>query len=1061
MIRRITRGLGALIVLIAALVGLPWALVVAGAPLLPASSAHQWWRLLAGPDMTGDTLVWLVTLIGWLAWIGFALSVAAEMVNLVSHHRLRLRLPGLSLGQDAAHRLLVTIAAMVAVAAPATGTIAHAAPAPTQVTLSAPAAPAPTQSTPASSPATTPQQDPSSHTTVHQVKAGEYLWQIAERYYGDGARFRQIADANHIDPFADLAVGQDLIIPHPTTTPQTRTVSASQPATVTVGPGDSLSSFAQDRLGDADRWPEIYRLNRAVIGSDPDRIADGTVLRLPGHQVQQKTVEKKTPAPTQAPTSTSTPDKAKTPAPKDTPAPKATASSTRAASPAPVGQNQDDTVTGSRMLMPGIYASVGLLLAAGVVTAVNRRRRRQMATRRRGQQVRLPDESAQATETAMRATAPETVLTITHLDQALRTISAWCAQAGQNLPGLTAARVADDRIDLLLAGPATTCPDGITLTADGSVWTLMAADIDTLTGDVDATHAAAPWPALVTLGHDDAGALILVDLEAAGTLHIACTDPDDATGLIAAIAMELGLCPWAAELNITLVGSLCPGLETALAEPTLTRAENIDDLLDALEARATDQRSHLEDSSVGQKRLDPDLADGWGAEVILTDQTFTDTQDQRLTTILEDLPRVAIAAVTTTGQPAGDWTFTLDGTPLAGHLTPHDWRITPQLAPPEIYTDTLNLLETSATDDTDPAPWWDHDADQAPPLPHDDDTAITTLDPRRLTLAGQIGVVDLDELIDDQPTSESTDDEPGQDPTEVPTGNPDTEPDQDHPTPTPTTESPADATTGQKPDDQVAVDTATPAPDTPTDLTRIGDWVPDHPMLRILGAPELEAAAGTMGRSPRRCLELGLYILTHPGRSAASIADGLYISSSTVKSTATHLRAWLGADDQGVLYFPQAAGGGYRLDERVTTDWGQLQGLLAGKAVNTASTDVLVEALSLVRGKFCEGAAPGDYAWTSELSCQVTMMVTDIALHLTDRALDARDIDLGRWAVAKALACDPGSESLMTARVRVEYQAGNMTEVDKLVTSITATSRQLGSDLADETMDVLAEVNAR
>jgi hypothetical protein len=50
---------------------------------------------------------------------------------------------------------------------------------------------------------------------------------------------------------------------------------------VLVQPGDSLWDLAATHLGDPGRWPEIYALNRAVIGADPSLIQPATRLRLP------------------------------------------------------------------------------------------------------------------------------------------------------------------------------------------------------------------------------------------------------------------------------------------------------------------------------------------------------------------------------------------------------------------------------------------------------------------------------------------------------------------------------------------------------------------------------------------------------------------------------------------------------------------------------------------------------------------------------------------------------------------------------------------------------------
>lgn len=59
-------------------------------------------------------------------------------------------------------------------------------------------------------------------------------------------------------------------------------VPAEPRETYTVRPGDSLSAIAQRVLGDGNRWPEIYDLNREVIGANPGLIHPGQVLVLPG-----------------------------------------------------------------------------------------------------------------------------------------------------------------------------------------------------------------------------------------------------------------------------------------------------------------------------------------------------------------------------------------------------------------------------------------------------------------------------------------------------------------------------------------------------------------------------------------------------------------------------------------------------------------------------------------------------------------------------------------------------------------------------------------------------------
>jgi nucleoid-associated protein YgaU len=47
-----------------------------------------------------------------------------------------------------------------------------------------------------------------------------------------------------------------------------------------VQSGHTLSGIAEQQLGDATRWPEIFDLNRDIV-ADANRIFPGQVLTLP------------------------------------------------------------------------------------------------------------------------------------------------------------------------------------------------------------------------------------------------------------------------------------------------------------------------------------------------------------------------------------------------------------------------------------------------------------------------------------------------------------------------------------------------------------------------------------------------------------------------------------------------------------------------------------------------------------------------------------------------------------------------------------------------------------
>ena len=189
----VIRRIGALVALLVVIAGLPAGLVAAGAPLVPSGLSWAHVRhLLVTPDMTGSVLVWLVSLIGWIGWAWFALAVAAEAVTMLSGQRLHWHMPGPRLVRRVAAGLLIAACA----AAPAATSTAHAAEA-THVAVAAQAGPA--HAAPAQdSPATT-SQAPDASTTpkiwkTYTVRANDYLWKIAEHYYGDGAQYHKIAE---------------------------------------------------------------------------------------------------------------------------------------------------------------------------------------------------------------------------------------------------------------------------------------------------------------------------------------------------------------------------------------------------------------------------------------------------------------------------------------------------------------------------------------------------------------------------------------------------------------------------------------------------------------------------------------------------------------------------------------------------------------------------------------------------------------------------------------------------------------------------------------------------
>jgi len=141
---------------------------------------------------------------------------------------------------------------------------------------------------------------PSRQRMIHYVKAGESLWQIAQRYYDNGENWTWIAQANPKAVGAEGRVreGVRLVIPSgpvakvskPTkkladgrsdsAKPRTTVLGQFSARTYIVRSNDSLYKIAAKTLGDGDRWEDLYQANRDRL-DHPDRLRVGQRLKIP------------------------------------------------------------------------------------------------------------------------------------------------------------------------------------------------------------------------------------------------------------------------------------------------------------------------------------------------------------------------------------------------------------------------------------------------------------------------------------------------------------------------------------------------------------------------------------------------------------------------------------------------------------------------------------------------------------------------------------------------------------------------------------------------------------
>jgi hypothetical protein len=210
----------------------------------------------------------------------------------------------------------------------------------------------------------------------------------------------------------------------------------------------------------------------------------------------------------------------------------------------------------------------------------------------------------------------------------LRTLAHSCSRTGDPLPVVRAATLTADQFDLYLAEPGE-LPDPWSGTADATVWSLDAASATTLDA-ATVTDVPAPYPALVTIGHDLEGGYVFLDLEHLGALNIT-GDPERTQEVIAAVAVELATSQWADDLQITLVGAY-PVLEDALQTGRIRYLPAVGHVLDELANRAELDRVALASEhahDLQHARVTGAAPDAWTPEIVLLAGPITARQRRR------------------------------------------------------------------------------------------------------------------------------------------------------------------------------------------------------------------------------------------------------------------------------------------------------------------------------------------------------------------------------------------------------------------------------------------------
>lgn len=929
----------------------------------------------------------------------------------------------------------------------------------------------------------------------YTVRPGDSLWSIAAGQLGAGGLYEQIVAAN-----PDVLGGQvSLIQPGWVLRLPAGDRGAAAPATVVVQRGDTLASLAGEYLGARNRYPEIAAVSAPITQpggvhlEDPDVIGVGWTLAIPNRAATPPADAGQSPPPPPAPAPAPGPPPAlpapsatpgadapptaptsppvqgggegaghdgaaanppgalpgDVPAPAATPAPPTAAATPGAgpaeaadasraqAAPARPDQTSSDAAAQEAWPVRTVYG-LGAVAASGLLALLLARRRTQQRRRAPGQVLpTTPPEAARA-EAGLAVVAD--ALSVAAVDRALRDLSAHCAVSGTGLPRVRYARLDAATFTLHLAQPAT-LPAPWSGTADASTWTLHTDDATPAGPQADG--ASAPYPTLVTIGHDVDGAHLMLDLEYAGVLDL--RGPGEQVGEVAAaLAIELATSPWAEQAQITLVASM-PELVDALDTGRLRYLPSPARLLDDLAERARDQRAALAGAGgdLAHARTDPDQAERFAPEVAVIAGELTEDQRERLHAIIDSEPALAIAAITVNaGQ--GAWSVHLQ--PATGKDSEHHGVLAPlgiALAPQRLSAQAYAALVEAAT------------------LTHPDELTARTVPPTSAapsptpppparvaaerSQSDDLAWAEVAALLDDQ------DPPTGQEVSATPEG-----------------ATPADGRDDEQPQSDAVPDPA-PFEHASADGERLNDVeVKDasaSPQILVLGMVVVEGAEGPAEQSKRaRMTELAAYIALHPGVSSAAVNEAIWperpadLNSSTRNSTTTKLRRWLGTAPDGGEHLPRhSQDGGYALHPRVGTDLARWDHLLAGNPL-TAPTQNLQEALELVRQRPFHAHHPRRYAWAESITQRLISEIVDAVYELARRQLLAGAWRAAETTLVKGLLVEPAQERLWRMRILAAYEARDEAAVTEATERLLVITERLECDLEPETTALLAQI---
>ncbi|TVZ84787.1 LysM peptidoglycan-binding domain-containing protein [Streptomyces sp. BK340] len=885
---------------------------------------------------------------------------------------------------------------------------------------------------------------------------------------------------------------------------------------VTVHSGDFLSKIAEEELGDGDEWPQLFAASQGRPQphglpeiTDPDVIYAGQQVTVPGAQpdppprdrdpAEESGSQETTPPANQNPHGTQAPgdgtgnapalapSHTQAPAPRSsgpsapssrlaeqpgqdqsspseaastTPEPSVSASASAASpsmsaepsssagsSPAP---KAPATAPASSPLNLRIVLGAGALLAAAVTGALALRRTLQRRRRKPGEKIAIASETSAAE--AQLAAAAETG-GAARLDVALRTLAHHVAQqekeADTVLPPLRAARIGTRAVQVL---PEDLAQEPVApFTAGRGGWWVLPADA-ALLDEETARNVPAPYPGLVTIGNTETGDLLLLNLAALPALLLD-GNPVHITEVCTSLALELGMSPWAAEVEVVTVGfgedlpQLLPTARIAHVRQAAHALRHLSERL--LEAHQMPETQHHPYLLLCASSLNEDTA--W---------QFADVIDRA-----GAVPVTLIAPASTAAARFPEAEILNASLSEPQNLEHVGTDITVQRLEHSAYLQIATALKVSGQPSYPAEGPWQDVPDELDSVEQPEQVSLEDFAPATVatSIPSPAAATDVSGEVFPALLAASTDPSglrllsPAASSTRV---DDDTGSDTDAAVPSapasPTAADSINVAEAAESDDPGA-DAEEPAGPEAKECEGQGLHAPE---IRVLGPVEVTGVDST-GHGPRMA-QLAALLYFRPGRSADVLCADMDPlspwSTSTLNARMQGLRSSLGSDSSGSLYVPRRKAGEdpYRLAPGVRCDWTRFLHLVErALPLGPSGLTDLEKALTLVRGKpFGGRPLPWAEPHQQEMITRIIDVAHTVATHRTP-AGPHHDLNAARQAVATGLETDETAELLYRDWMRLEAARGNRSGLHTAITRIQHINQTLDCSLETETEQLI------